>query len=245
MEWSSRTALLIGPEGQARLAASHVLVVGVGGVGGYAAELLARAGVGALTIADGDVFEESNLNRQLFSLRSTLGQPKVEVAKRRLLDINPELKVTPIQALLHDEPLNELAAQPWDLVVDAIDTLSPKAHLIRGALAAGTSVVSSMGCGARRAATRVEVSSIWEVKGDPLAAALRKRLRRLGVRGDCLAVWTPENPEARARVETSGEAYKRSRVGVISYMPAIFGAFAAAAGIEILLKGGTPGSGTP
>lgn len=220
----------------ARLAASRVLLVGIGGVGGYAAELLARAGVGHLTIADGDAFEESNLNRQLFSLRSTLGQPKVEAAKHRLLDINPELKVSTIHALLHDAPLNALVSGPWDLVIDAIDTLSPKAHLIRGALAAGLPIISSMGCGARRDASRARVSSIWQVAGDPLAAALRKRLRRLGVTGDCLAVWTPEAPLPTAREEAHGEAYKRSRVGVIAYMPAIFGTLAAATGIEILLK---------
>lgn len=241
MDWKSRTELLIGRAGIDRLSASRVLVVGVGGVGGYAAELLARAGVGDLTIADGDVFEESNLNRQLFSLRSTLGQPKAEVAKRRLQDINPRIKVSAIHALLHDAPLNALVAQPWDLIVDAIDTLSPKTHLIRGALSAGVPVVSSMGCGARRDAGQARVSSIWKVAGDPLAAALRKRLRRLGVAGDCLAVWTPELPQAEAREEADGEAYKRSRVGVIAYMPALFGTLAAAAGIDILLGQGPLG----
>lgn len=235
MEWNARTELLIGHEGAERLAAAHVLVVGVGGVGGYAVELLARAGVGQLTIADGDTFEESNLNRQLYSLRSTLGQPKVEVVKARLLDINPFLKITTIHSLLHDEELETLVAQRFDLIIDAIDTLSPKVYLIRGALAKGTPIVSSMGCGARLSASGPRVSSIWKTTGDPLAAAVRKRLRRMGVHGDFLAVWTPEPPIASARVETTGESYKRSRVGVISYMPALFGTHAAAAGLEILL----------
>lgn len=235
MPWNARTELLIGAEGTARLARAHALVVGIGGVGGYAVEILARAGVGRLTIADGDTCEETNLNRQLLALHSSLGRPKVEVAKARLLDINPALEVTTIHELLHDEALNELVARPFDLIIDAIDTISPKVHLIKGALAAGTPLVSSMGCGARRDAGGPRVSSIWKVEGDPLGAAVRRRLRRLGVTGDCLAVWTPEIPDAAAREETTGDAYKRSRVGVIAYMPALFGTHAAAAGINLLL----------
>lgn len=242
-QWNSRTELLVGAEGAKRLAAAHVLVVGIGGVGGYAVEVLARAGVGRFTIVDGDTFEATNLNRQLFSLHSTLGMPKVAVAKARLLDINPTIGITAIHSLLHDEALDALVAQPYDLIVDAIDTPGPKVHLIRGALEMGTPLVSSMGCGGRRAADAVRVTSLWEVKGDPLAALVRRRLRRLGASGDCRAVWSSELPDKSACEKVDGEPYKRTRVGVISYMPALFGTHAAAAGIEILLAGGETATG--
>ena len=152
-QWNSRTELLVGAEGAKRLAAAHVLVVGIGGVGGYAVEVLARAGVGRFTIVDGETFEATNLNRQLFSLHSTLGMPKVAVAKARLLDINPTIGITAIHSLLHDEALDALVAQPYDLIVDAIDTPGPKGHLIRSARGCGAGNIA-MG-GERRSARRV------------------------------------------------------------------------------------------
>ena len=190
--WQERTELLLGSDNLERLRRAHVLVVGLGGVGAYAAEMMVRAGVGNLTIADADVLGESNINRQLVALRSTIGMPKTEVLAARLLDINPEVNLTVINEYLRDErPFEMLDSQKFDFVVDAIDTLSPKIHLITGAVRRGLPLVSSMGAGGKLDPTKVEVADISKTHHDPLAHALRKRLHREGVRSGFTAVFSP------------------------------------------------------
>jgi len=179
-EWQSRTAIILGPEGVRKLAAANVLVVGVGGVGAMAAEMLCRAGVGKMTIVDGDVVEATNRNRQLPALVSSDGMAKTDVMFHRLKDINPECDVRIVCEFLKDDRMTDvLTAEKYDYVVDAIDTLSPKAHLIRICRENGVKIVSSMGSGARLDPTAVRVADIAESYNCPPAKAIRRRLRRL------------------------------------------------------------------
>ncbi|HOF56656.1 MAG TPA: tRNA threonylcarbamoyladenosine dehydratase [Prolixibacteraceae bacterium] len=227
MNREERTRLLLGDERIARLATSHVLVVGLGGVGAYAAEMLCRAGVGELTIVDGDIIEESNLNRQLPALLSTIGKPKTEVMASRLLDINPKLKLSALQEYLRDERTSEvLGSAPFDYVVDCIDTLSPKIFLIYHAVKLGYRVISSMGSGGKMDPSLVAVADISKTHDCKLARMVRKRLRRLGISSGVKAVYSPEEvPESAIRPEEG--VNKNSTVGTISYMPPLFGCFLA------------------
>lgn len=219
-----RTIQLFGQEGFSRLATAHVLVVGLGGVGAYAAEMIARAGVGRLTIVDADSVQPSNLNRQLVALHSTLGRAKAGVLAERLRDINPAIELTVIERYIKDEATAELLdAAHYHYVVDAIDTLSPKANLILGALERGIPLVSSMGAGAKIDPTQVEVKDISKTHHCPLAHALRKRLHRVGVRRGFAAVFSGEAPIFESVVACEDEPNKKSSVGTISYMPAVFG----------------------
>lgn len=235
MSRTERTRLLLGDERMARLASAHVLVVGLGGVGAYAAEMLCRAGVGALTIIDGDVIEESNINRQLPALTSTIGQPKTEVMAARLLGINPELKLTAIQEYLRDERTSEvLESAPFDYVVDCIDTLSPKTFLIYHAVKQGYRVISSMGSGGKMDPSQVAVADISKTRDCKLAKMVRKRLHRLGIFKGIKAVWSPEEVPAEA-IRLEQGVNKNSTVGTISYMPPIFGCFIASEVIRDLI----------
>jgi tRNA threonylcarbamoyladenosine dehydratase len=222
-QWDSRTVMALGQEAVDKLKNSSVLVVGLGGVGGYAAEMLCRAGVGTMTIADGDVVQPSNRNRQLLALMSNEGRRKVEVMAERLLDINPELKLTTIPEFLRDDRMIEILEPGYDYVVDAIDTLSPKVFLIYHTINRGMSLVSSMGAGGRFDPTRIAVSDISESHDCTLARIVRKRLHRLGVREGFKVVFSPESIEKEKIVEVTGEQNKASAVGTISYMPAAFG----------------------
>ncbi len=223
MSWLERTQLLLGEQKLAQLRGAHVLVVGLGGVGAVATEMIARAGVGRMTIADADRLSETNLNRQLIALRSTLGQPKAEVLAARLRDINPELELTVVERYIKDEATDELLdAARYDYVVDAIDTLSPKVALIKGCLDRGYRLVSSMGAGAKMDPTLLEISDIGKTHHCPLAHMLRKRLHRLGIRNGFQAVFSPE-PVREGAMILSEEQNHKSMVGTISYMPAAFG----------------------
>ena len=176
-KWLERTELMFGAEMLARLQQASVLVVGLGGVGAYAAEMIVRAGVGRLVIADSDAVAESNINRQLVALHSTIGRQKAEVLAERLLDINPALQLTVINEYIKDEKTDELLdSQRFDYVVDAIDTLSPKLALIKGCLDRGYPVVSSMGAGGKLDPTRMEIADISKTHHCPLAHMLRKRM---------------------------------------------------------------------
>jgi tRNA A37 threonylcarbamoyladenosine dehydratase len=181
-DWYSRTVMAIGDEGLKRLKDSSVLVVGLGGVGSYAAEMLVRAGIGTISIADGDTVHCSNRNRQLLALRSTEGILKVEVMAERLLDINPELRLTVIPEFIRDERMFEVLDVGYDWVVDAIDTLSPKVFLIYNTINRGMKIVSSMGAGGRFDPSLIAVSDISESHNCTLARLVRKRLHRLGIR---------------------------------------------------------------
>ncbi|WP_288816096.1 tRNA threonylcarbamoyladenosine dehydratase [uncultured Alistipes sp.] len=221
--WLERTALLLGDEKLGMLRRAHVLVVGLGGVGAYAAEMIARAGVGRMTVADADTVSVSNINRQLVALRSTVGRPKTEVLAERLRDINPELELTVLNRFIRDEETYALLdAARYDYVVDAIDTLSPKLALILAALERGLPLVSSMGAGAKTDPTKLEIADISKTHHCPLAHMLRKRLHKAGVRRGFQAVFSPE-PAREGAMILCEEQNKKSNVGTISYLPALFG----------------------
>ena len=236
-DWQTRTELLIGEKGVSRLARAHVLLVGVGGVGAYAAEQLCRAGVGELTIVDADKVAPSNINRQLPALYSTVGQSKVEVMGRRLLDINPDLKLHTVEEFIRDDRTSELLdAAPYDCVLDAIDSLSPKVYLIYQTVQRSIPVVSVMGAGGKMDPHLVQIADIAKSHHCHLAKAVRKRLYRLGVKHGVEVVFSAENvPEDAVIIDQDESINKLSTVGTISYMPAVFGCFAASAVIRRLL----------
>lgn len=221
--WLSRTELILGKEGVEKLKASNVLVVGLGGVGAWAAEMICRSGVGAMTIVDGDTVHLSNRNRQLPALKSTEGIAKADVMGNRLMDINPEIRLTVINEFIRDERMIEILDRGYDYVVDAIDTLSPKIFLIHHSLQRKLPVVSSMGAGGKFDPVKIAISDISQTTDCTLARILRKRLHRLGIREGFTAVYSPEGIDKSKVVPTNGEQNKASVVGTISYMPAAFG----------------------
>jgi tRNA threonylcarbamoyladenosine dehydratase len=222
-DWLSRTELLLGADGLNKLKASNVLIVGLGGVGGYAAEMICRAGVGKMTIVDGDTIHSTNRNRQLLALKSTDGKAKALVMAERLKDINPGLDVTVINEYIRDERMTEILDSGFSYVVDAIDTLSPKVFLIYHAVMKKIPVVSSMGAGGKFDPTRITISNISETTDCSLARILRKRLHRLGIRGGVTAIYSSEAIDKSKVVPAIDEKNKASIVGTISYMPAAFG----------------------
>ncbi|MCX6256114.1 MAG: tRNA threonylcarbamoyladenosine dehydratase [Bacteroidia bacterium] len=222
-DWLTRTELILGAEGLKKLKAANVLVVGLGGVGAYAAEMICRTGVGAMTIVDGDIIHPTNRNRQLPALKSTEGLAKAETMGQRIMDINPDIKLSVIQEYIKDEKMVEVLDLGFDYVVDAIDTLSPKIFLIYHSLQRKFRVVSSMGAGGKFDPTRINISDISETTDCSLARILRKRLHRLGIREGFTAVYSPELIDKSKVVATNGGQNKASIVGTISYMPAAFG----------------------
>ncbi len=191
--WLERTELLLGEEKLNMLRNANVLVVGVGGVGAYAAEMIVRAGVGRMTIADADKVSESNINRQLVALHSTIGREKCNILAERLKDINPELQLTVVNRFIKDDETDALLdSDKFDYVVDAIDTLSPKLALIKGALDRNIPLVSSMGAGAKTDPTLMEIKDIAKTHHCPLAHMLRKRLHKIGIKRGFWAVFSPE-----------------------------------------------------
>ena len=215
--------MLAGPEAVQRLRSSDVLVVGLGGVGSWAAEMICRAGVGKMTIVDGDSVHVTNRNRQLPALVSTEGKPKTLVMADRLRDINPEIELTVINEYIRDERMIEVLERGYSYVVDAIDTLSPKLFLLYHSVRMNIPVVSSMGSGGKFDPVGISVSDISETNSCALARMLRKRLHRLGVREGITAIYSPE-PVDKSRVElVAGERNKASVVGTMPYMPAAFG----------------------
>ena len=236
-EWQQRTQLLLGKEKMLRLATARVLVVGVGGVGAYAAEMLCRAGVGQLTLVDADTVQPTNINRQLPATHATLGRPKVEVLAQRFREINPELRLRILPVFLKDEAIPALLdeEQP-DFVVDAIDTLAPKCHLIAEALRRKIKIVSSMGAGAKSDITQVRFADISETYHCGLSKAVRKRLQQMGVKRKLPVVFSTEQADRRAIILTDEEQNKKSTCGTVSYMPAVFGCYLAEYVIRNLTK---------
>jgi tRNA threonylcarbamoyladenosine dehydratase len=221
--WLTRTELILGKEGLQKLKDANVLVVGLGGVGAYAAEMICRSGIGSITIVDGDTIHSTNRNRQLIALKSTEGLVKAEVMGQRLRDINPELNLTVIHEYLKDDKIADVLDKGFDYVVDAIDTLSPKIFLIQNTMQRKYPLVSSMGAGGKFDPTRIAVSDISDTTDCFLARILRKRLHRLGIREGFTAVYSPEVIDKSKIVATEGEQNKASIVGTVSYMPAAFG----------------------
>lgn len=221
--WMQRTELLIGTEGLERLKQSSVLIVGLGGVGGMAAEAICRAGVGKLTLIDRDIVTETNINRQLIALTSTVGMSKAEVLASRLRDINPAVVLHVITDWLDEKNLDQILNEgKFDYVVDAIDTLSPKVHLLKNCVEKGIKVVSAMGAGAKTDPAKVKIDDISKTTYCPLAKAVRTRLHKLGVKRGVTVVFSTEEACKESVIETD-EKYKRSTTGTISYMPALFG----------------------
>ena len=174
----NRTCRLVGPDGMQRIREASVVLFGVGGVGSWCAEALVRSGVRRLTLVDGDVVNPSNVNRQLMATTRTVGRPKVEALRERLLDINPEADITPIQAVYNKESAPDFHLEQYDYIIDAIDSLKDKAALIVEASALPGTLFSSMGAACKADPTRIKVAEFWEVRGCPLGAALRKKLRK-------------------------------------------------------------------
>jgi len=223
LDWLSRTELLIGEAGLNKLQSSNVLVVGLGGVGAMAAEMICRAGTGKMTIVDGDVIQPSNRNRQLLALKSTEGSPKALLMGKRLKDINPDLDLKIINEYIRDDRMKEILDGNFDYLVDAIDTLSPKVFLIFHAVGKKIPVVSSMGAGGKFDPLLISICDVSETTRCTLARILRKRLHRLGIRDGVTAVWSPEEIDKSKVMAVSGESNKASVVGTVSYMPALFG----------------------
>jgi len=227
MEAFARSQMLLGRQGIDALAAAHVAVFGVGGVGGFAAEALARAGVGSLTLVDHDVVSESNLNRQLVALRSTLGRSKVEVMRARVLDIHPQATVHALPLFYTPQSAREVDLAAFDYIVDAIDTVSSKIHLIVEAKKAGTPIISCMGAGNRLDPTRFEVTGLWKTSGCPLARVLRTELRARGIE-ELTVVFSTEPPRKPLVVDAEADAEtRRMPPGSVPFVPPVAGMIAA------------------
>ena len=227
-EWRQRTELLLGKEKMERLRNAHVLVVGLGGVGAYAAEMICRTGVGKMTIVDADVVQPTNINRQLPATHSVIGRPKAEVLAERFMDINPELDLKVLPVYLKDEAIPELLdGARFDFIVDAIDTVAPKCYLIYHALRRGIRIVSSMGAGAKKDITQIRFADLWEKYHCGLSKAVRKRLQKMGMKRKLPVVFSTEQADADAVLLVEGEANKKSTAGTVSYMPAVFGCYLA------------------
>lgn len=237
MSWLKRTELLLGKEKLDKLQESNVLIIGLGGVGAYAAEQICRAGIGSITIIDGDVINESNLNRQLLALRSNIGLSKAEIMKKRLLDINEELKLIILNEFIENERIEEiLLAQKYDYVVDAIDTLNPKIQLIGACLKNNLPLVSSMGTGGKIDPSQVKIADISKSYNDMLARMLRKRLHKQNIYTGFKVVFSSEEIDKTKVLVVENERNKKSMVGTISFMPAIFGNFIASVVINQLIS---------
>ncbi len=234
--WLERTELLLGKDTVSQLSHRHVLVVGLGGVGAYAAEMIARAGIGHMTIVDGDTISITNINRQLPALHSQIGKPKAEIMASRIRDINPNIELTVINEFIKDERMEQLLETKYDYVVDAIDTLSPKVFLILHCLNRGIKIVSSMGSGGKTDPSKIAIADISKTYNCKLAKAIRKRLHRKGVDKGVTVVFSSELTDKSAVIEIDDEENKKSTVGTISYMPALFGIFCASKVINDLSK---------
>ena len=227
-DWQQRTELLFGKEKMERIRKAHILVVGLGGVGAYAAEMICRAGVGRMTIVDADTVQPSNINRQLPATHATMGMLKAEVLKNRLMDINPEIELTVLPVYLKDENIPELLdSAKFDFVVDAIDTISPKCFLISEAMKRRFKIVSSMGAGAKSDISQVRFADLWDTYHCGLSKAVRKRLQKMGIKRKLPVVFSTEQADSKAVLLIDNERNKKSTCGTVSYMPAVFGCYLA------------------
>ncbi|RLD51448.1 MAG: tRNA threonylcarbamoyladenosine dehydratase [Bacteroidetes bacterium] len=234
-EQHNRTVLLLGEEKFEKLQKAHVLIVGLGGVGGYAAEQIARTGIGKLTLIDSDIVNESNLNRQIIALHSTLGKNKTSILSNRLKDINPEISIQSENVFINEENIETVLQKTKpDYVIDAIDTLMPKVNLIKTCLKLNIPLVSSMGAGGRLNPEKVHISDISKTYNCGLARMLRKRLHKFNIRTGFKAVFSSEKVNRDVIIEEKSQN-KKTNVGTVSYMPAIFGMFCASVVIQDLI----------
>jgi hesA/moeB/thiF family protein len=236
-EWLQRTELLVKKEGIERLQSANILIVGLGGVGSFAAEFLVRSGIGNLTIVDGDTVDITNINRQLPALNSTIGKNKTDVVAERILDINPEINLKKINEFLEPERMEEILTQEkFDYVLDCIDSLSPKLALIITCKRNKIKLVSAMGAGGKTDPSKVMVRDISKTNNCFLAKQIRKKLKKEQIHKGFRCVFSTEIQDENSLKMTDGSNYKKSFYGTISYMPAIFGLYAAAEVIRFLLK---------
>lgn len=234
-EQFQRTEMLLGPEAMDRLAHARVAVFGIGGVGGYVVEALARSGVGALDLVDKDEVALSNLNRQIIALHSTVGRPKAEVAAERVRDINPDCSVTVWQTFFLPETKAQFDFSQYDYVVDAIDTVAGKLSLIESAKAAGVPVISAMGAGNKLDPTGFQVCDLFETSFDGLARVMRKECRKRGI--DALkVVWSDEDPLSPDTPEEGNDPGRRSTPGSIAFVPSVVGLILAGEVVKDLVK---------
>ena len=235
--WMSRTQLLLGDEKIEKLMNKHVLVVGLGGVGGICAEMIARAGVGKMTIIDADTVDLSNINRQILALHSTAGRLKSEVMAERLKDINPNLKLTILSVFIQEDiTIHLLDGNRFDYAVDCIDTLSPKVHFIKACLERKIPIVSSMGAGGKVDPAQVVITDISNTHQCNLAKYVRKKLHEGGIRTGLQVVFSAEPVEQKRVIVTEKAFPKKSIIGTVSYMPAIFGCMLASVVIRDLFE---------
>ena len=234
--WQERAELLFKEEGLNNLKNSNVLIVGLGGVGSFAAEFIARAGVGKMTIVDGDTVDITNINRQLPALHSTVDQHKVDVVAARLMDINPELELTKINEFLSPERTHEIVTPDFDYVLDCIDSVTPKVNLIIAAKRKKVKVISNMGAGGKFLSSKVQGRDIGKTDFCPVAKNIRKRLKKEGISKGVKAVFSTETPDESSVKLTDGKNYKKSFYGTNSWMPALFGLHAAETVVRYLLK---------
>ena len=236
-EWLQRTELLVKEEGIERLQSANIMIVGLGGVGSFAAEFLVRSGIGNLTIVDGDTVDITNINRQLPALNSTIGKNKTDVVAERILDINPEINLKKINEFLEPERMEEILTQEkFDYVLDCIDSLSPKLALIITCKRKKIKLVSAMGAGGKTDPSKVMVRDISKTNNCFLAKQIRKKLKKEQIHKGFRCVFSTEIQDENSLKMTDGSNYKKSFYGTISYMPAIFGLYAAAEVIRFLLK---------
>jgi len=234
--WMSRTQLMLGDKLVEKLMSKNILVVGLGGVGGICAEMIVRAGIGKMTIVDNDTIDASNINRQIPALHSTISQSKAQVLAARLMDINPLLKLTILEVFVQDASMLELIEkEPWDYVVDCIDTLSAKVDLIKGCMDRKLAIVSSMGAGGKVDPSQIRVTDLSESYECNLARYVRKRLQALGIKKGLKVVFSPEKPDQTKIIESEKAYPKKSIIGTLSYMPAIFGCTVASVVIRDLM----------
>jgi tRNA threonylcarbamoyladenosine dehydratase len=235
ISWLGRTTLLIGEEKLKKLITSHVMVVGLGGVGSFAAEFICRAGVGRMTIIDGDTVDPTNRNRQLPALATNHGVSKADIMAERLLAINPELELKVIKAFINPEMVEHLFTEEPDYIIDAIDSVTPKLTFIKTAYAKNLRLVSSMGAGGKIDPTLIQAADISKTYNCPFAQQVRKMLKKDKIYKGFKAVFSPEENNKESLMMTDGSNYKKSAYGTMSYMPASFGAVAASVVIRDLI----------
>lgn len=235
--WLKRSELLLKPEGLEKLKNAHILVVGLGGVGSFATEFMARSGMGRITIIDGDIVDVTNINRQLPALHSTIGKTKVDVVAERIYDINPDIQLKKINEFLTPERMEEiLSSETFDYVLDCIDSVSPKLSLIIAAKRKKIKIISCMGAGGKTDPAKVMVRDISKTNNCFLAKQIRKRLKKEKINKGFRCVFSTEIQDETSLKLTDGSQYKKSYYGTISYMPALFGLYAAAEVIKHLLN---------